>query len=94
VKHDPEATQNRPEQNVFKLLTPACSLTRAAAKRLLFPLIAQVLLRATLLPAGTWAMAAVINGPIEHRDSSGIIYGALGFAALGSLHQLDVSLPL
>jgi ATP-binding cassette, subfamily B, bacterial len=83
VTHDPEATQNRPEQNVFRLLARVFTYTRPH-KRLLFPLIAQVLLRATLLPVGTWAMAAVINGPIEHRDSRGIIYGAIGFAALAA----------
>lgn len=83
IKHDPEATQHRPDQNVFKLLARVFTYTRPH-KHLLFPLIAQVLLRAALLPVGTWAMAAVINGPIEHRDPGGILYGALGFTALAA----------
>jgi ATP-binding cassette subfamily B protein len=30
-------------------------------------------------------MAAVINGPIAHRDAAGVIYGAVGFALLAAL---------
>ena len=40
------------------------------------------MLRSALLPLCTWAMAAVINGPIGHRDPRGIVLGALGFALL------------
>ncbi len=83
VKHDPEVTQQRPDQGVVRLLVRAFSYT-LPHKRLLIPLVLQVLLRAALLPIGTWALAAVINGPIEHRDPSGIIAGALAFAGLAA----------
>ena len=83
VKPDSEATQYHPEQGVLKLLARVFSYTRPH-KRLLFQLIVQVLLRAALLPVGTWAMAAVINGPIEHKDPNGILWGALGVAGLAA----------
>ena len=83
VKPDSEATQYHPEQGVLKLLARVFSYTRPH-KRLLFPLIFQVLLRAALLPVGTWAMAAVINGPIEHKDPNGILWGAVGVAGLAA----------
>ncbi len=87
VQRDPEATQRRPEQGLFKLLVRVFSYTKPH-RRLLYPLIAQVVLRAVLLPVGIWAMAAVINGPIERRDPVGIIYGTLGFAALAAFTNM------
>ena len=81
VRTDPEASQRRPEQGVFRLLARVFSYT-ARHKHLLRPLIAQVLLRSALLPLSTWAMAAVINGPIEHHNPQGIAWGVLGFAGL------------
>jgi ATP-binding cassette, subfamily B, bacterial len=83
VKKDAEATQYRPEQGLVKLLGRVFSYTRPH-KKLLYPLVGQVLLRAALLPVGTWAMAAVINGPIEHQNPSGILWGALGVAGLAA----------
>lgn len=87
VSHDPELTQHRPEQSTLQLLKRVFSYTRPH-RRLLLPLAAQVLLRALLLPAGTWAMAAIINGPIEHRDPSGIAKGVLGFTLLAVFTNL------
>jgi ATP-binding cassette subfamily B protein len=87
VQHDPEATQLRPEQNVFKLLARVFSYA-LPHKRLFYALIFQVTLRSILLPVGIWAIAAVINGPIEHRDPNGILYGALGYAALAAFTNL------
>ncbi len=83
VQHDPEATQLRPEQNVFKLLRRVFAYA-LPHKRLFYTLIFQVTLRSILLPIGIWAIAAVINGPIEHRDAGGILYGALCYAALAA----------
>jgi ATP-binding cassette subfamily B protein len=83
VKHDPESTQRRPEEGLLRLLRRVFSYT-LPHKRLLIPLTIQVAMRAALLPLGTWAMAAVINGPIEHRNPNGIIYGALGVAGLAA----------
>ena len=84
VRHDPENTQHRPEDNVFTLLRRVFEYAKPHRK-LLIPLSIHVCLRAVLLPIGTWAMAAVINGPIAHRDATGVIYGAVGFAALAAL---------
>jgi ATP-binding cassette subfamily B protein len=56
----------------------------APHKRTLRRLTFHVLLRAALLPLGTWAMGEVINGPIQHRDAAGILLGATGFAALAA----------
>lgn len=87
VQTDPEATQLRPEQNVFILLKRVFSYARPH-RHILYPLIFQVTLRSALLPIGTWAIAAIINGPIEHKEPKGILYGALGFAALAAFTNL------
>jgi ATP-binding cassette subfamily B protein len=81
VKRDPEDSQTRPELGVLALLKRVFEYAKphSRVRNLLF---AHVILRSILLPACTWAMGAVVNGPIEHRDARGIIAGALGFAAL------------
>ena len=81
IKRDPEDSQTRPQLGVLALLARVFEYAKphARVRNLLF---AHVILRSILLPACTWAMGAVVNGPIEHRDASGIIAGALGFAAL------------
>ena len=45
-------------------------------------LIVLVTLRAVQLPLVTWATAAVISGPIAHRDARGGVLGVAGFVAL------------
>ena len=45
-------------------------------------LLLTVLIRSIQLPALTWVVAAVINGPVERRDVQGVIWGAVGFALL------------
>jgi len=87
VLHDPESTQHRPEDNVFALLRRVFQYAKPH-RNLLLPLSIQVLVRASLLPMGTWAMAAVINGPIAHRDPVGVLYGTAGFAALAALTNI------
>ena len=81
IKRDPEDSQTRPELSVFTLLKRVFEYAKphARVRNLLF---LHVILRSILLPVCTWAMGAVVNGPIEHRDAAGIISGALGFAAL------------
>ncbi len=81
VERDPEARRTRPELGLVPLLRRVFSYA-APHQRTLRWLTFHVLLRALLLPLGTWAMGEVINGPIQHRDARGIILGALGFAAL------------
>src|SRR4051812_28913324 len=45
-------------------------------------LLALVVIRSIQLPALTWVIAAVINGPIQRRDGAGVLWGALGFTLL------------
>jgi ATP-binding cassette subfamily B protein len=81
VQRDPEDLQHRPELSAFRLLKRVFSYARPHA-RLRNRLFFQVVLRSALLPLSTWAMSAVIAGPIEHRDLHGIVLGTLGFAAI------------
>ncbi len=83
VERDPEAHRTCPELGLLPLLRRVFSYA-APHKRTLRWLIFHVLLRAALLPLGTWAMGAVINGPIQQQDARGILMGALGFAALAA----------
>jgi ATP-binding cassette subfamily B protein len=41
-----------------------------------------VIVRSIQLPALTWVIAAVINGPIQRRDGTGVIWGAAAFTVL------------
>jgi len=45
-------------------------------------LLLWVIVRSIQLPALTWVIAAVINGPITRRDPAGVIWGAVGFTVL------------
>src|SRR5438552_3091244 len=83
VVRDPEEQQRRPELNVFRLLRRVFSYAKPHARTRNW-LIFHVVLRSALLPVGAWAIGAVINGPIEHRDPRGSVLGALGFAALAA----------
>jgi ATP-binding cassette subfamily B protein len=51
-------------------------------------LLVTVILRSVQLPALTWTIAAVINGPIARGDALGVIWGAAGFLALALSTQL------
>ena len=44
-------------------------------------LVGLVVLRAVQLPTVTWAVAAVISGPIAHKDQRGMLWGVAGFLA-------------
>ena len=83
VERDPEDRRTRPELGLLPLLRRVFSYA-APHKRALRWLTFHVVLRAALLPLGTWAMGEVINGPIQHRDARGILLGALGFAVLAA----------
>jgi ATP-binding cassette subfamily B protein len=41
-----------------------------------------VIIRSIQLPALTWVIAVVINGPIQRRDPVGVLWGAAAFTAL------------
>jgi ATP-binding cassette subfamily B protein len=83
VERDPEERRTRPELGLLPLLRRVFSYA-APHKRTLRWLTFHVVLRAALLPLGTWAMGEVISGPIQHRDATGILLGALGFAGLAA----------
>lgn len=51
-------------------------------------LIVLVLVRSVQLPALTWVVAAVINGPVAARDAAGVVWGAVGFLALALSTQV------
>jgi ATP-binding cassette subfamily B protein len=71
----------------FRLIARLMRYTRPyAAKRNC--LLLMVLLRSIQLPALSWVIAAVINGPIQGHDVPGLVWGAAGFAALAIGTQL------
>jgi ATP-binding cassette, subfamily B, bacterial len=45
-------------------------------------LLLWVIIRSIQLPALTWVIAAVINGPIQRRDRVGVVWGAVAFTVL------------
>jgi ATP-binding cassette subfamily B protein len=55
--------------------------TRAVARKRNW-LIALTVVRSAQLPAFSWLMAVIINGPITHRDAAGIALGVAGYALL------------
>jgi ATP-binding cassette subfamily B protein len=71
----------------FRLIARMMRFTRPyAAKRL--GLLLTVLARSVQLPALTWVIAAVINGPIARGDAMGVLWGAAGFLALALSTQI------
>src|SRR5688500_2637406 len=71
----------------FGLIRRLMGYTRPYARQRNW-LVLTVILRSIQLPALTWVIAAVINGPIERRDVSGVIWSAIGFAALAITTQV------
>jgi ATP-binding cassette, subfamily B, bacterial len=51
-------------------------------------LVLTVFIRSIQLPALTWIVAAVINGPVERRDIRGVAWGAAAFAGLALVTQI------
>jgi ATP-binding cassette subfamily B protein len=82
-----ERQEERQRPLDFRLITRLMGFTRPyAAKRNW--LVVTVVLRSIQLPALTWVIAAVINGPIERSDVNGVFWGAIGFAALAISAQI------
>ncbi|SFJ70313.1 ABC transporter ATP-binding protein [Planctomicrobium piriforme] len=76
-----ERLEDRQRPLDFRLIGRILTFTRPyAVQRNL--LLVTVLLRSIQLPALTWAVAAVINGPIARKDVNGVMWGAAGFAVL------------
>ncbi|MCA9052577.1 MAG: ABC transporter ATP-binding protein [Planctomycetaceae bacterium] len=51
-------------------------------------LLLVVVLRSIQLPALTWVVAAVINGPVQQGNAEGVMWGAVGFALLAVSTQV------
>jgi ATP-binding cassette subfamily B protein len=71
----------------FRLIARLAEHTRQYAG-LRNRLLVTVLLRSIQLPALTWIVAAVINGPVEKRSVSGLAWGVLAFALLALSTQV------
>src|SRR5262245_35021976 len=82
---DDEEVRQRPLE--FRLIARIMQFTRPYAAMRAGLLVA-VILRSLQLPALTWVIAAVINGPIARGDVSGVIWGAVGFLVLALSTQL------
>ncbi len=79
VNRDDREVDQRPLD--FGLIARLLQFTRPYA-RLRNWLSVCVILRSIQLPALTWIVAAVINGPVQRADVAGVVWGAVGFAAL------------
>lgn len=87
TRHIEREEEERQRPLDFGLINRIMRFTRPyAAKRNW--LVLTVILRSIQLPALTWVLAAVINGPIQRRDVNGVVWGALGFAALAVFTQI------
>jgi len=71
----------------FGLITRLFRYTRLhATKRSL--LLLMVVVRSLQLPALAWVIIAVIKGPIENRDTAGVMWGVCGFGLLALSTQV------
>ncbi|HEX2854580.1 MAG TPA: ABC transporter ATP-binding protein [Opitutaceae bacterium] len=55
----------------------------APVKRRVTALAIMTLVRSAQLPAFAWMTSLIINGPITHRDLTGLAWGVAGYALLG-----------
>src|SRR3984957_19907783 len=65
----------------FRLIARLFQYTRPYASMRNW-LLVWVIVRSIQLPALTWVIAAVINGPIQRRDRVGVVWGAVAFTVL------------
>ena len=85
TEHDEEEPRQRPLD--FRLIAQLMQYTRPYAARR-NGLLVMVLLRSIQLPALTWIVAAVIQGPVARGDLRGVFWGAVAFAAMAITTQL------
>jgi ATP-binding cassette subfamily B protein len=71
----------------FRLIARLVQHTRPYS-RLRNGLLVTVILRSFQLPALTWVVAAVINGPVRERNMNGVLWGAVAFAGLALFTQI------
>lgn len=84
VQHDPEWARERPLE--FGLIWRMFGYTRPYARKRNW-LFTLVILRSMQLPVLAWMIGAVINGPITRHDTSGVVWGAVGFLAFAAFTQ-------
>jgi ABC-type multidrug transport system fused ATPase/permease subunit len=85
VSHDDVEENQRPLD--FRLIGRLFHYTRPHAQKRNW-LLLTVIFRAVQLPALTWVLAAVIKGPIERHDATGLAWGAALFAGLALFTQV------
>lgn len=73
----------------FRLIARLMDFMRPYARQRNWLLVA-VVLRAIQLPALSWVLAAVIDGPIQRGDVNGVIWGAVAFAFLAIFTQITM----
>jgi ATP-binding cassette subfamily B protein len=82
---DTEEPRERPLD--FGLIRRVLACTQPH-RRLRNGLLVLVVVRAIQLPALTWIVTAIIDGPIERGDATGVILGVAAFAALIAATQV------
>ncbi len=86
-QHDDDHVESRPLD--FRLIARLMGFMRPYARQRNW-LIVAVMLRAVQLPALSWVLAAVINGPIQRNDVNGVAWGTAAFAAVALFTQLTM----
>ncbi len=81
-----ERQEDRQRPLDFRLIMRLLTFTRPYAWTRNW-LLVSVLLRAIQLPALTWLVAAVINGPVSRKDVNGVLWGAGIFFLLAVFTQ-------
>ncbi len=87
TRHIEREEEDRQRPLDFRLISRILGYTRNYP-RLRFWLFVTVFFRSIQLPALTWALAAIINGPIDRGDVAGIAWGAFGFFVLAVSTQV------
>ena len=86
-RRDDDHVESRPLD--FRLIARLVGYMRPYARHRNW-LIVAVALRAIQLPALTWILAEVINGPIQRGDVNGVAWGAAIFAAVAIFTQVTM----
>jgi ATP-binding cassette, subfamily B, bacterial len=86
-RRDDDHAESRPLD--FRLIARLVGYMRPYARHRNW-LIVAVVLRAIQLPALTWVLAEVINGPIQRGDVIGVAWGAAIFAVLAIFTQVTM----
>ena len=88
-QHDDDHVESRPLD--FRLIARLMGFMRPYARQRNW-LIVAVMLRAVQLPALSWVLVSVINGPIQRNDVTGVAWGAAAFAAVALFTQVTMHL--